>query len=81
MAFVFTLQRGIAYRCIGILHGGNARHLPLMPQVGFSFIIPVQRGVLLVPALLSLRYYALPAPSHPAGPSGVSVPGSSFSCC
>ncbi|CQB61461.1 Uncharacterised protein [Salmonella enterica subsp. enterica serovar Typhimurium str. DT104] len=58
MAFVFTLQRGIAYRCIGILHGGNARHLPLMPQ-GFSFIIPVQRGVLLVPALLSLLIITL----------------------
>ncbi len=51
MTFIFALQCGIAYSSIGILHGGNARHLPLVPQ-GFSFIIPVQRGVLLVPLFL-----------------------------
>ncbi len=51
MTFIFALQCGIAYSSIGILHGGNARHLPLVPQ-GFSFIIPVQRGVLLVPTFL-----------------------------
>ncbi|CRF22439.1 Uncharacterised protein [Salmonella enterica subsp. enterica serovar Typhimurium str. DT104] len=51
MTFIFALQCGIAYSSIGILHGGNARHLPLVPQ-GFSFIIPVQRGILLVPTFL-----------------------------
>ncbi|VDZ98749.1 Uncharacterised protein [Salmonella enterica subsp. enterica] len=70
MTFIFALQCGIAYSSIGILHGGNARPPPV-GAAGIQFHYPgsarrsARSDVSAFP-----DNYALPAPSHPAGPSG-----------